>query len=62
MYAPINPEQATATTKAKSAGLEILTAARVYNNQRPSGVVISVPDGGVNSNVDAGIGARVWFE
>jgi len=62
MYAPINPEQATATTKAKSANLEILAAAGVYNNQRPSGVVISVPDGGVNSNVDAGIGARVWFE
>ena len=28
----------------------------------PSGVVTSVPDGGLNSNVDGGIGARVWFE
>jgi hypothetical protein len=28
----------------------------------PSGVVTSVPAGGLNSNVDGGIGARVWFE
>ena len=28
----------------------------------PSGVVTSVPAGGLNSNVDPGIGARVWFE
>jgi hypothetical protein len=28
----------------------------------PSGVVTSVPGGGVNSNVDGGTGARVWFE
>src|SRR4029077_8106276 len=28
----------------------------------PSGVVTSVPDGGLNSNVDGGIGARVWLE
>ena len=28
----------------------------------PSGVVTSVPDGGLNSNVDGGIAARVWFE
>ena len=29
---------------------------------RPSGVETSVPGGGVNSNVDGGIGARDWFE
>jgi hypothetical protein len=29
---------------------------------RPSGIETSVPDGGVNSNVDGGIGARDWFE
>ena len=28
----------------------------------PSGVVTSVPAGGLNSNVDGGIGARVWLE
>jgi hypothetical protein len=28
----------------------------------PSGVVISVPGGGANSNVDGESGARVWFE
>src|SRR5437667_2472713 len=28
----------------------------------PSGVVISVPGGGVNSNVDGGIGPVTWFE
>ena len=28
----------------------------------PSGVVTSVPAGGLNSKVDRGIGARVWFE
>src|SRR4029077_11438785 len=28
----------------------------------PSGVLTSVPDGGLNSNVDAGTGERVWFE
>ena len=61
MYAPIDPEQATATTKAKSAGVDSRRG-EAYNNQRPSGIVISVPDCGVNSNVDAGIGARVWFE
>ena len=27
-----------------------------------SGVVTSVPGGGVNSNVDGGTGARLWFE
>lgn len=32
---------------------------RVY---LPSGVVISVPGGGVNSNVDGGIGPVTWFE
>ena len=32
------------------------------NCQRPSGELTSLPGGGVNSNVDAGIGARVWFE
>ena len=31
-------------------------------NYFPSGVVTSVPAGGVNSNIDAGIGARVSFE
>ena len=35
-----------------------LAAATAYC---PSGVAISVPGGGVNSNVDEGIGARVWF-
>jgi len=33
-----------------------LAAATPY---RPSGVVMSVPGGGVNSNVDGGTGARV---
>src|SRR5437667_12840686 len=28
----------------------------------PSGVVTSVPASGLNSNVDGGIGVRVWFE
>jgi hypothetical protein len=28
----------------------------------PSGVVMSVPGGGVNSNVDGGSGSRDWFE
>jgi len=28
----------------------------------PNGVVTSVPDGGLNSKVEAGTGARVWFE
>jgi hypothetical protein len=32
---------------------------RVY---LPRGVVISVPDGGVNPNVDGGIGPVTWFE
>ena len=39
-------------------GLE-LAGATAY---RPSGVETSVPGGGVNSNVDGGNGARVWFE
>ena len=32
------------------------------NYQRPSGELTSVAGGGLNSNVDDGIGARVWFE
>ena len=36
MYAPIDPEQATATTKAKSAGLEILAAARFTTISAPA--------------------------
>ena len=28
----------------------------------PSGLVTSVPGGGVNSNVDGGTGSRDWFE
>src|SRR5438128_8286067 len=35
---------------------------RAPRHHCPSGVVASVPAGGLNSNVDAGIGARVWFE
>ena len=35
---------------------------RARSTYLPSGVVISVPVGGVKSNIDTGSGARLWFE
>jgi hypothetical protein len=34
----------------------------IISDHCPSGVVTSVPGGGLNSKVEAGTGARVWFE
>src|SRR5262245_14447534 len=36
--------------------------ASAFTHHCPSGVMTSVPAGGLNSNVEGGIGARVWLE
>ena len=41
MYAPVNPEQATATAKAKSAGLKALAAASAFTTISAPAVSLS---------------------